>query len=884
MNKYLLLDFKIKHILITLCKQTLLLLGGLYIVLWATSLPFVQFIYKGLVNVPLGYEIGLVVSVATIFFLLISACEIDPHTPRFLSLFSPTLGRGYPLSYRFNWPAIALYVLLMAWLSSTFSHWLLLGYVLLLNAATLCVLLENKKDKKRLTTHEKSNKNDSVEKENQIDIPTARDHNTNEEAPQIRQIISLLKDTPISNLQEDSLGREDFVHTFYHIIDGSYNNRNVILLNGSWGQGKTSVLNCVESYAQEQAQNQLVFRWVNPWQNDTKERFVAALLEEINLFLQYTYPKDRISPSLLKRLSFSVQPFPWININLSSMSTTHNIEVNIRELSDKLKQKQNRLVIMVDDLDRLNKQQILDILASIYLFSECHNIIFVLAANADKVEALLTESQSNETPGEVHSYYTAYQGYLEKIATNIVPLPDILPEFLRNTLFVFLQKMDNYSLLTKEEKEHIPADLFNNLRDVKRVLLEFSNVIQQKGVQGEVNSYHMLLVTLLYVFAYKVYQQIAENPSYWIEEDIKEKIQNLKENNDSLNSYFEGLLFIYPGKRKALQTIFLLLNPQYYNLQYGIKTKYDLSYLYVEDTLKAWAFGKNVLKPFYNRDYFYRYFTHQPNRFTIPDKLMHQHIDKLRILPPGSAAKEVARFLTINEVTRLSSYFSYLRNNLSFEANKTIYSVIADGLCLLLNDDNVNLEIKKLIIEEHIPQWIRQGSVSNEILIHMFNQIHSILFKTYIHYTAEKNNQELYTQLKMPLADNYTANDILKEEEKYLEFRFVHSLIYSWMRDWQSNGIIVYKEERKNQAIHIFKQSEHYFWLAVGKDLYESIDSHFLHILREKTKPWGITTIQQIISSLLKMPHLEHRSELLELQIAIKNLPPEKEAPRHIVK
>lgn len=407
--------------------------------------------------------------------------------------------------------------------------------------------------------------------------------------------------------------------------------------------------------------------------------------------------------------------------------------------------------------------------------------------------------------------------------------------------------------------------------------------MQQNGVQGEVNPYHMLLVTYLHVFAPKIYAEIPKTPSFWITKGLDNKTHKNSKKDVSMLTYFNNLLTQYPDKKEILQKVFTLLNPGYQTILIQQQNLSFTDSLYELSKSIHQEFSHQCPKSFFHLKYFYRYFTHQPDTFTIPDKLMYQHIDKLRILASENKAEEVVLFLTLNNVTQLSSYFSYLHNNLPFKGNETIYSTIANGLCLLLNDDNVNLEIKKLIIEEHLPQWIRQRSVSNKLLINMFNQIHGILFKAYIHDTAEENNQKLYTQLQMPLADNYTANDILKEEEKYLEFRLARFLIDAWMRDWQSNGIIVYKEERKNQVIHIFKQSEHYFWLAVGEVLYESINSHFSHILREKTKPWGISTIQQIISSLLKQPHLKRRNELLELQTAVKNLPPEKEAPRYIV-
>ena len=850
MYKHLPKSFQIELALIAICRQTLILLVGVCLGLmlwrWMAALEISQIIYTAWEGLLLGMGIRIEMVAAAILLLLVFIVDVIFNSTHFKAFFSPTIAGEYPLSYRFNWPAILLYVILLCVIVKRSPVWASCA-VLFLDGITLFLLFKGREDKTQVST--KSREDDSPNKD---------------ENP--------LKDTPISNLKEDSLGREGFVDTFYHIIDDSHNNRNVILLNGSWGQGKTSILNCVESYAAEQAKNQLIFRWVNPWQNDTKERFVAALLEEINLFLQYTPPVDSISRSLLKRLSFSVQPFPWININFPSASSTHNIEVNIRELSDKLKQKQNRLVIIVDDLDRLNKQQILDMLASVYLFSECHNIIFVLAANQTKVESLLTESQSNEKTGETHSYYNAYQGYLEKIATNIVPLPDILPEKLRDCLITQIEDPRNKISFTAEEKEHIPATLFHNLRDVKRVLQEFSNVMKQNCVQGEVNHYHMLLVTYLHVFAPKVYINISQNSSFWIKEELEEKRGKRPEGDDTLLMYFNQFFLWYPDQKEELKKIFLLLNPEYQKILIQSQKITFEDALYKGSSLLNSFMSHHVSKPFYNKDYFYRYFTYRPDTYTISDKQMLRHLEKLSSQSQQEAAHKVRLFLTRCKVSQIDSYFSYLHNNVPFKGHERLYNVIAKGLILLLNDGTVQMATKQLIIQKHIPQWVAQKEISNKILLHIFNQVSSILFKQYIYLNSRSQNIALLKQLTLPPANNYTAEDILKEEDKYRDFSLSSSLLYSWMREWKDSS--EYDNKKKNQVLKIFIQNEHYFWLAVGKELYESIDNHASNILIEKTKPWGITTIQQIISSLLKMPHLSHKTELLTLQKVLKGLSP----------
>lgn len=839
MKKYLKIRFNLEQVIVALCEQTLLLgIGALLfckIWEWIFSLNTYATICSWLTEGSCCFSFLSCVSVLLVLLFFLYINEIEANKYRMAEVFSPVKGRGYPFSYKFNWQAIIFYALCMGFMACVYSWWLIPGYIVLVDIVSLYVLCG------------------------------MWDKFNEKEAGNSQHEGGLLQDTPIFTLEQDSLGRQEFVKTLYNIINNSKGNSNIILLNGAWGLGKTSVLNCLENYAVSQDENELIFKWINPWQNDTKERFVNALLEEINLFLQYTYPKDIIPRSLFKRLSVSVCPAPFISFSFSSPSETSNIGVNIQELSAKLKPKQNQLVIIVDDLDRLDKRQVLDILAIVYLFSECHNIIFILAANQVKVESLLTEEQVYHEDNERHRCFKAYQGYLEKIATNIVPLPEILPSFLKENLIQQIASLNwgESSFNWKEAQSYIPVSLFHNLRDVKRVLLAFFNVMQQPTVQGEVNPYHMLLVSFLYVFTPKVYTEIGQTPSYWILEYIKDKTQNLQENYSELQRYFEDLLSFYPDKRKELETIFLLLNPEYYHVKTWDPGTSKVTFNMSAEMFNMYSFSSKVVKPFYNEEYFDRYFTYRPNIDTLPDKIMGSHVEKLRTLSGKEGAIEAGRFLHTISDTQMLRYFNYLRQNFPFGENRRLYELVASGLVILLNDGDTEPGKKKTLIYEVVRRWIRQSEVSSEIIKYVFDNVTSILFKTAIYYMSEIK-PELCKQLQFPPVSSYTAEDILKEEEKYVEFQYALTLIYFWMGGWKNSTS--YNEARKEEAVCLFEKNFHYFWFAVGKSLYDDIDSHMPIALQSTMKTWGVSTLKRIISSWLKNSNIEYKEELLRLQ------------------
>lgn len=670
----------------------------------------------------------------------------------------------------------------------------------------------------------------------------------------------LVKDIPIGPKEPDELGRTAFINTVAQIIQLCGGRGNRLLLDGDWGSGKTSVVNCVEALIKETKTEKLYhFARVNPWSNETRAKFVESLLGVIDEFCRGTQPSFAVSKVLFNNLLANVASFSAGYFGFQFGQQKENLDSEIEELSQKLAYKKEKLVLVIDDLDRLTKTQILDILSVIYLFSACNNIIFLLLANSVKVNEILVESKNAciENLEYMPKGATSYEGYLQKMCSNEIRLPEVLPEFLKKACLLRMKKIldeQKVAPLSLDEEQSIPVGCFNNMRTIKRVLQSFLNTLLQPKVRGEVYPFHLFLLTILSVQYPKVYEAIRDRVSMWEDRNILNWSDDLL---SEYKEYFDFLFNMYPTERVNLTIIFFILNPNYRNylLHLGINDKNmdgfvaDLSLQY------PISLAKNIDKAFYNARYTNRYFCMNFSSDIIPDSLLDKEFeDTLKLPSVESGTKRLLAFIKRHQ-SRINSFFSYISNKKPALDHK-ILLMILNALSSLVNSLHKEINRKQYIIEEMVKITEAEKFSQLEITA-VVERIQSLCDK-YLFYRKYKNGHESAFIKNILQAQSTSAETVLQEAYQNRMPRFV----FSWERKFE---YYVKPDEERTQAItEILKQNEEYFLFLYGNNLLEQILAGVKLEL-----PLPVKTLLDITTALLKREDLAHQEDLLRLQSAL---------------
>lgn len=345
--------------------------------------------------------------------------------------------------------------------------------------------------------------------------------------------MELLDDSPINNRNDDTLDRGVYAE---HIAKGILKRRSkesfCIALQGSWGSGKTSLINMCLEIIEEQTSNldgkdkPIIVRF-QPWIISGHERLIKTFISELRKALkkpdlsEYARKAAKALEKYEKLLSFvSLLPVPGaayigkiIGILKSfflryAKNIENDLESHKQKICDALKELQSPILVIIDDVDRLTGEEIRQLFQLIKAVADFPNTIYLLAFDRLLIEKALESFQ-----------YGSKTRYLEKIVQLEFEVPNPSRSKLTSELRSGINDMIKNIPSEKNERKRwdkviygpLPV-LFRNIRDIKR-FLNSANFIYPI-VQNEVSSVDVLIVEAIHVFAPDLYKIIRDNKEY----------------------------------------------------------------------------------------------------------------------------------------------------------------------------------------------------------------------------------------------------------------------------------------------------------------------------------------------------------------------------------
>ena len=310
----------------------------------------------------------------------------------------------------------------------------------------------------------------------------------------------LHSDHPITREQDDLLGRRQFAKQLAKSIHAFRPEDNlVVALYGNWGSGKTSVINL---FKRSLNRHELEVMEFNPWlfatDNDMTHRFLGALSGYL-ASSSFDSAQGRTIADLLDKYRSLLSPL--------GESREYAIGGLRERLHDAFRQLDKRIVIIVDDLDRLSPAQIRNFFRLIKLCADFPRVTYLLAFDDDVVSHALTVEGTLDG-----------KEYLEKIVQVEVHLPTPEGHTVHELFSLLLEDiLAAYEVeLTNEDRcrlgqlysQHL-AKILTNLRRMKRYLNSLA--FHVSILKGEVNIVDFALLEVLRIFCPASYQKVQEN-------------------------------------------------------------------------------------------------------------------------------------------------------------------------------------------------------------------------------------------------------------------------------------------------------------------------------------------------------------------------------------
>ena len=339
--------------------------------------------------------------------------------------------------------------------------------------------------------------------------------------------LSLIEDNSNPNKIIDKYGREKYLETIVSYIDNTTTDSSFVVgVFGDWGSGKTDFILRLKYHFEPNAknvQNENIVVEFNPWKVSNKEAMIDDFFNDLAQALK---PFNKSVSSKIKEYSKKIfqdskQPqFRAIDILLDNLINDQSIKDRYDSINELIKQTGMRLIILIDDLDRLTGDEVIEVLRLIRNTANFANTFFIVAIDHSYITDVLKKTKllSNE------------QQYLKKIFQLVVTLPKIRKTIFRVELRNLMQvdKMPTndqlaidklldiisydpsffiqFGFATPNQESHLEG-MLHNMRDIKRFANSFK--ISFEILKADVELLDLALLELLKVSCFDIYYKLG---------------------------------------------------------------------------------------------------------------------------------------------------------------------------------------------------------------------------------------------------------------------------------------------------------------------------------------------------------------------------------------
>ena len=376
--------------------------------------------------------------------------------------------------------------------------------------------------------------------------------------------INIHTDSPINDLREDKFGRASLVELLAKSIQTKCESEHDSLcigIYGKWGEGKTSFVNMLKQKIK--LDNPTLSKAIvdfNPWIINEEKGLIKDFFKTIagnaegklkEFIAKYggiiAYSAQIVGNVVAPGLGASFKKHvKELNKYILKASET-SIEQQKEDISKELVGSNKHLIVFIDDIDRLDCDEIHAVFRLVRQVADFKNTIYVLSLDEERVAKSIGKyfGEGCESDG---------RQFLEKIVQIPIVLPQIQKNDLKRLLRAHLVEVFNSCKLEVLEVSEILNKIYP-LFETYREIIRYRNQLQFffPDVHTEVNHHDYFIIEAIKTLNPKAYNLIKNKGPYLL------KKQSFGSSGDLENEYSKLVdeivkLFI-PSKREKVHSI-----------------------------------------------------------------------------------------------------------------------------------------------------------------------------------------------------------------------------------------------------------------------------------------------------------------------------------------
>lgn len=442
-------------------------------------------------------------------------------------------------------------------------------------------------------------------------------------------------DDPSDSPDQDRFGRYPFAKRIAETIVHRQDAQNLIIgIYGAWGDGKTTTLNFIKHEIQDR--ENIVCISFNPWRFSDEADLLLGFYQTIadSLEQKLKGAVDNLKGAV-EGLSQLVSVFSDVSGKgikaIGSFIPFKSLEDYKKKLQDILISQGKYVVIMIDDIDRLDIHEIQTIFRLVKLSADFKYTTYILSFDEEIVADALSLRYGNQ--GKMNGYK-----FLEKIISVPLNLPRIPLFVLREYCIEYVMKNLNLANfhLTDQERLSFIYLLSQGLAiriKTPRMAKRYANALSfaLPILRGEVNYVDLMIIEGFRIFFPEMYTEIRNNPEIFLGYESNNNPEKYKE--DVLET-LERIEKIYTMKEtEALKLLIFQMFPAFSSIIQG-KGAINIR--------KQGFDGKNI----YSEYYFDKYFSYSVIGSDIPDNTIDEFFNSIASMSIHQIDSTIKSFLT----------------------------------------------------------------------------------------------------------------------------------------------------------------------------------------------------------------------------------------------
>ncbi|GEM_PF-288572 len=350
-----------------------------------------------------------------------------------------------------------------------------------------------------------------------------------------------IADQPIASKSEDRFNRAPFATRIAETLATRSDPSSIVIgLYGPWGDGKTSVLEMMQE--ELKTHDEIIVVRFNPWHFQTEDLLLRGFFATLADAMGRSLPKIKEKAGSLLQKYGSVLSLASLSIGgvvqvspgeaakgLGDAMSNVGLDELRSRIEGMLDEAKKRLVILIDDIDRLDRDETHAVFKLVKLSASFRHTAYVLAFDDAVVSAALGERYGAGGAA-------AGRAFLEKIIQVPLHLPPVDENSLRHLALEGVDNAVNHAGITLTQPQvdafvrHFDDALLPRIETPRRAkLLSNALLFALPILRGEVNPAELMLIEGIRVIYPELYAAIRDNQAIFLQGE-REARRNQRQN------------------------------------------------------------------------------------------------------------------------------------------------------------------------------------------------------------------------------------------------------------------------------------------------------------------------------------------------------------------